>query len=78
MSDASLSWLSHNGDHSVVSGLSEFHENTILPGEEEILDPEFRRSHLSFDGHDRPFPTWYPYAFVGAIAAVGAAFYVLG
>jgi len=33
---------------------------------------------LSFNGHDKPFPTWYPYAFVGALAAIGAAFYVLG
>jgi len=33
---------------------------------------------LSYDGHDKPFPTWYPYAFIVALAALGAAYYVLG
>jgi hypothetical protein len=37
-----------------------------------------RRNHLSFNGHEKPFPTWYPYAFIGAIAALGVAFYVFG
>jgi hypothetical protein len=32
---------------------------------------------LSFNGHDKPFPAWYPYAFVGVIAAAAAAYFVL-
>ena len=61
-----------------MSNVNEFHVSTVLQREEEISIQNFRRSSLSFDGHDRPFPSWYPYAFVGALAAVGAAFYVLG
>jgi len=33
---------------------------------------------LSFNGHDKPFPAWYPYALFGGIAACVTAFYVLG
>jgi hypothetical protein len=33
---------------------------------------------VGFNGHDKPFPAWYPYALVIAIAAIATAFYVLG
>ncbi len=36
------------------------------------------RFRLSYDGHDKPYPTWYPYAFVGALAVLGAAYFVFG
>ena len=37
-----------------------------------------RSFSLGFNGHDKPFPTWYPYALVGGIAALATAIYVLG
>jgi hypothetical protein len=33
---------------------------------------------VGFKGHDKPFPAWYPYAFVGGIAALATALYVMG
>jgi hypothetical protein len=33
---------------------------------------------VGFKSHDRPFPAWYPYAFVGGIAALATALYVMG
>jgi hypothetical protein len=32
---------------------------------------------VGFKGHDKPYPAWYPYAFVCGIAAVATALYVL-
>jgi hypothetical protein len=32
---------------------------------------------MSFDGHERPFPSWFPYFFIGLIVAGVAAYYVL-
>ena len=32
---------------------------------------------MSFDGHERPFPRWFPYFFVGLIVAGGVAYYAL-
>jgi hypothetical protein len=37
-----------------------------------------RSCSVGFKGHDKPFPAWYPYAFVGGIAALASALYVLG
>ena len=37
-----------------------------------------RSFSVGFKGHDKPFPAWYPYAFVGGIAALATALYVLG
>jgi hypothetical protein len=37
-----------------------------------------RSCSVGFKGHDKPFPAWYPYAFVGGIAALATALYVLG
>jgi hypothetical protein len=30
---------------------------------------------MSFDGHDRPFPRWFPFFFAGLIIAGGVAYY---
>ncbi|MBB3017370.1 hypothetical protein FHR70_000410 [Microvirga lupini] len=49
-------------------------------GEEQGADIGFtsRSFSVGFKGHDKPFPAWYPYAFVGGIAALATALYVLG
>jgi hypothetical protein len=36
-----------------------------------------REIALSFNGHNKPFPTWYPYAFIGVIAGAVTAYFVL-
>jgi hypothetical protein len=41
-------------------------------------DFELRRMCVGFNGHDKPFPAWYPYILVGGIAAVATALYVFG
>ncbi|MEE1655435.1 hypothetical protein VB618_04430 [Microvirga sp. CF3062] len=33
---------------------------------------------VGFKDHEKPFPAWYPYAFVGGIAALATALYVMG
>lgn len=33
---------------------------------------------VGFKGHEKPFPAWYPYAFVGGIAALATVLYVIG
>jgi hypothetical protein len=56
-----------------------FHRNTVLYQEKEAgSDSELRRMCVGFNGHDKPFPTWYPYILVGGIAAVATALYVFG
>jgi hypothetical protein len=56
-----------------------FHKNTTLDMNKESNWHMVSRScSVGFKGHDKPFPAWYPYAFVGGIAALATALYVLG
>jgi hypothetical protein len=32
---------------------------------------------MSFDGYERPLPSWFPYFFAGLIVAGGIAYYAL-
>jgi hypothetical protein len=32
---------------------------------------------MGFDGHERPFPRWFPYFCIGLIAAGSVIYYVL-
>jgi hypothetical protein len=32
---------------------------------------------MSFDGHDRPFPRWFPFFFAGLAIAGTAVYYAL-
>jgi hypothetical protein len=50
----------------------------FVSGEGADSDSELRRMCVGFNGHDKPFPAWYPYILVGGIAAVATALYVFG
>jgi hypothetical protein len=47
-------------------------------GQEAYRSLCIKEFNVGFKGHNKPFPAWYPYAFVGGIAALATALYVMG